>query len=260
MRLPTAPLPIVAAAVLLLAETHPQTPIPNDYTESAKTRWLNKPVEESKLLDDAESLAAWKLVDVDQAQGEMTITKDRFVSGGASLRLRCATTGEKPTAGRYYGTASARRVVDSENWSPWNRLSVWIYPDMPSMRNISMIITFHNEGSERVPDVYGKMGVNYVILQNQQWNHVVWEIANLTRDRVTGVDFSYRMQGVEPGGPAMVSFDIDKLELQKVQADHYEGWDVAPGLISYSHSGYQPGSPKTAIASDLKTKTFELIT
>jgi hypothetical protein len=88
---------------------------------------------------------------------------------------------------------------------------------------------------------------------------VVWEIANLSRDKVTGVDFSYRMQGVEPGGPATASFDIDKLELQKVEADHYEGWDVAAGMISYSHSGYQPGAPKTAIASDLKAKSFELI-
>jgi hypothetical protein len=25
------------------------------------------------------------------------------------------------------------------------------------------------------------MGVNYVILKNQEWNHIVWEIANLPR-------------------------------------------------------------------------------
>lgn len=261
MRLPvilTAALP-VAAALLALAQVPPRMPIPNDYRESAKTRWLDKKVEDSKLLDDAESLATWKLVNVDQAQGEMTITRERFVSGSSSLRLRSATTGNKPTPGRYYGTSSARRVVGGEDWSAWNRLSVWIYPDMPGFRNVSMIITFHNEGAEPVPDVYGKMGINYAILQNQHWNHVVWEIANLPRDKVTGVDFAYRMQGVEPGGPEVASFDIDKIELQKVQADHFEGWDVAPGLISFSHSGYPLGASKTAIASDLKATTFELI-
>jgi hypothetical protein len=252
-------LPAAAAALLALAQTPPRMPIPNDYRESTKTRWLNKQVEDSRLLDDAESLSTWKLVDVDQARGEMTISKERFVSGSASLRLRCATTGDKPTPGRYYGTTSARRVVAGEDWSAWNRISFWVYPDMPGFRNISMIVTFHNDGAEKVPDVYGKMGINYVILQDHQWNHVVWEIANLGRDKVTGVDFSYRMQGIEPGGPEFATFDIDKVELQKVQADHFEGWDVAPGLISFSHSGYQPGAPKTAIASGLQAKTFELI-
>jgi Glycosyl hydrolase family 9/Cellulase N-terminal ig-like domain len=252
--------PLIAmASFLTLAEAPPRMPIPTDYQNSIKTRWLNKPVAESKLLDDAENLSMWQLVNVDQAQGEMTVTRERAVSGSASLRLRCATTGEKPAPGRYYGTASARRVVPGEDWSAWNRLSFWVYPDMPGFRNISMIVTFHNDGAEKAPDVYGKMGINYLILQDRQWNHIVWEIPNLPRDKVTGVDFSYRMQGKEPGAADMAAFDIDKLELQKVQADHFEGWDVAPGEISFSHSGYQPGAPKSAIASDLQAKTFELI-
>jgi hypothetical protein len=251
--------PVAMASFMTLAEAPPRMPIPTDYQNSIKTRWLNKPVEESKLLDDAETLSTWQLVNVDQAKGEMTVTKERAVSGSASLRLRCATTGEKPAPGRYYGTASARRVVLGEDWSAWNRLSFWVYPDLPGFRNISMIVTFHNDGVEKVPDVYGKMGVNYLILQDRQWNHIVWEIPNLPRDKVTGVDFSYRMQGKEPGAADIATFDIDKLELQKVQADHFEGWDVAPGEISFSHSGYQPGAPKSAIASDLQAKTFELI-
>lgn len=234
-------------------------PIPNDYSASILTRWLAKPVLESKLLDDMESLDTWKLMNVDQAKGEMTITGERKMSGGNALRLRCATVGEKPTPGRYYGTTSARRVVDGDDWSAWNRLSFWVYADLPGFRVVSLIVTFHNEGKERVPDSYGKMGVNYVLLKNHEWNHIVWEIANLTRDKVTGVDFSYRMQGHEPGGTDTATFYLDKLELQKVNADHYEGWDVAPGEISFSHSGYQTGSPKSAIASDLKATEFELV-
>lgn len=262
MRLPALSIvvfPVAMAAFPGLAQAPPRMPIPNNYQDSIKTRWLNKPVEESKLLDDAEALSTWQLVNTDQASGEMTITNERAVSGSASLRLRCATTGEKPAPGRYYGTATARRVVQGEDWSAWNRLSFWVYPDLPGFRNISMIVTFHNDGAERVPDVYGKMGVNYVILQDRQWNHVVWEIANLARDKVTGVDFSYRMQGKEPGAADIATFDIDKLELEKVRADHFEGWDVAPGEISFSHSGYQTGAPKSAIASDLRAKTFEVI-
>lgn len=251
-------LPALAVA-LWAADAPPRMPIPNNYDDSTTARWLKKPVAESRMLDDAESLGTWKLVDVDQAKGEMTLAGDRKVSGANSLRLRCATTGAQPARGRYYGTSTARRVVSGEDWSAWNRVSAWIYPDLPGFRVVSMIWTFHNEGAEPVPDRYNKMGVNYVILKNHEWNHVVWEIANLTRDKVTGLDFSYRMQGHEPGAGDTATLYVDKLELQKVTADQYEGWNVAPGRISYSQSGYQVGSPKSAIASDLKAAQFELV-
>ena len=101
--------------------------------------------------------------------------------------------------------------------------------------------------------------LNYLIFRNHEWNHVVWEIANLPRDKVTGVEFQYRLQGNEPGASDVVTFAIDKLELQKVNADHWEDWNVAPGEISYSHSGYQLGSPKSAIASGIDADEFQLI-
>jgi hypothetical protein len=56
-----------------------------------------------------------------------------------------------------------------------------------------------------------------------------------------------------------VSFDFDHLELQRVEPDYFEGWNVAPGRISFSHTGYQPGSAKTAIASGLPASEFRLI-
>jgi len=254
------PVSVSVLTVLMAAEIPPQMPMPNDYTSSIQTRWLNKPVLESRMLDDAEDLATWKLTDSEMARGEMTLTSERKVSGSRAVRLRSPTVGNKPIPTvRYWGGTAAVRVVSGEDWSAWNRLSFWIYPDLPGFRVVSLLVTFHNEGSEPVPDVYGKMGLNYLILKNNQWNHVVWEIANLTRDKVTGVEFSYRVQGNEPGATSTVTFDIDKLELEKVNADHYEGWNVAPGEIAFSHSGYQSGSPKSAIASDLKATVFELI-
>lgn len=254
------PICCAATALLFAAEAPPRMPMQNDYTNSIKTRWLNKPVLASKMLDDAESLATWKLSNSGQARGELTLTKERAVSGSSSVRLVSPTTGDKPIpTTRYYGAADAVRVVDGEDWSGWNRISVWIYPDLPGFRVVSLLLILRNEGREAVPDVYGKMGLNYVILQNHQWNRVVWEIANLPRDKVTGLVFSYRVQGNEPGATDKVMFDIDKLELERVNADHYLGWNVAPGEISFSHSGYQTGSVKSAIASDLDAKTFELI-
>src|SRR6266496_3193339 len=203
------------AGILLGSGTPPRLPIPNDYTNSIKTRWLNKKVLESRLLDDAEDLETWKLVNLGQARGELALSREHAISGTSAVRLSSPTTGDKPIpTQRYYGAAAAVRVVNGEDWSAWNRLSFWVYPDLPGFRNVSLVVIFHNEGKERVPDAYGKMGMNYLILQNQQWNHVVWEIANLTRDKVTGVEFSYRLQGNEPGASAHAAFDIDKLELE----------------------------------------------
>jgi hypothetical protein len=157
----TKPTLVLALAVsACVADAPPRMPIPSEYDHSATARWLAKPVLRSELLDDAESLDSWKVENVDQAKGELSLTRGRAVSGATSLRLRCPTVGEKrvPTS-RYYGTASARRVVNGEDWSEWNRLSFWVYPDLPGFRVVSLIVTFHNEGSEQVPDSYRKMGV-----------------------------------------------------------------------------------------------------
>jgi hypothetical protein len=247
-------------AVAGWCQAPPSMPFANDYGNSIRTRWLSKTVEASRGVDDGESLDAWKLVNIGQARGEMLLSRERAHSGTSSVRLRCPTAGDKPVpTERYYGITSATRAVAGEDWSAWNRLSFWIYPDLPGFRTVSLLTVLHNEGRERVPDVWGKMGHNYVLLRNHEWNHIVWEIANLSRDKVTGLDFTYLMQGHEPGASAIATFDLDQIELQKVAADHYEGWDVAPGEIAFSHSGYQPGAPKNAISSGLEAGSFDLI-
>jgi len=256
----TLPVFCLLAISIVAAGEVPQMPMPNDYSNSILPRWLAKEVLETRQLDGMESLEPWATLNTGQANGTVTLTNERRIEGTSSLRLRSRTAGDKPLPdGRYFGSASAARKFPGENWNDWNRLSLWVYPDLPGFRVVSLLIIFHNEGEEKVPDVYGKKGLNYLILRNQQWNHIVWEIANLPRDKVTSVEFQYRLQGNEPGASDIVTFDFDKFELQKVVADHWEGWDVAPGQIAYSHSGYQVGAPKSALASDLKAAEFHLI-
>lgn len=257
---------IQLVSVLLLATVSagaadvPQMPMPNDYANSIWTRWLAKEVLETRLLDGMESMSTWEAVNRGQSKGTVTLTGERQVEGRTAIRLRSSTIGDEPIPNdRYFGMASALRKVDGEDWTDHNRLSFWIYPELPGFRVVSLLVIFHNEGTEPVPDSYGKKGLNYLILRNHEWNHVVWEIANLPRDKVTGVEFQYRLQGKEPGASDMVTFDIDKLELQTVDADHWEGWNVATGEIAYSHSGYPLGSPKSAIASGTGAGEFQLI-
>ncbi len=235
----------------------PAMPIPVDESRSALTRWLNKKVIESRLLDDMETANNW----VHYGVGEMRFTRERFFDGKQAVRLVCPTKPEKPNtkSGRPFGECVVRRVFNNEDWRKYNRISVRVYPDLPGFKVISLLIKLNNSGEKTVPDSYNREGLNYVILKPHQWNQVVFEIEHLARDRVTAVDFIYRMQGNEPGATNIVCYDFDKFELQLTEPDHFEGWDVAQKRIAYSHSGYQLGFSKIAISSEINDKNFRLV-
>ncbi len=243
---------------LLHAGAAPKIPLKADFMKTTTYRWLQKAVLESRVLDSMEDLSTWKLENL-QATGVIGLASRPVFEGSFSLKLECPTTGEKILGDRYFGFARVHRVIDREDWSQWNRVSFWVYPDMPGHHNISLLTVLHNDGKQKVPDRYGKMGMNYVLVRNREWNHVVWEIANLPRETVTSFELQYRMQGNEPGAAEKAVFYFDKLALEKVDADQYEGWNVAHGRIAYSHVGYLPGLRKTALGSNLDAATFELI-
>jgi len=95
---------------------------------------------------------------------------------------------------------------------------------------------------------YTDGGLNFVLVTNQTWNQIIWEIPHLDRREVQAVELIYRLQGNEPGATDRVSFDFDRLELQRVEADPFRGWEVAPGRIAYNHLGYTVGGSKIALA------------
>jgi hypothetical protein len=231
-------------------------PIPFDYENAAETRWLKKPVLDSRLLDDMETPATWSY----SGPGRMESVTDRCKDGKRSVRLISPTFIEGPGVplGHVLGHALLRRGFGSEDWSSYNRLSFWVYPTLPGFNTISLLVMLYNNG-EVEGGLPTRGPLHYVLLKPNQWNHVVWEIPHLTRNKVTAVEFHYRMQGNEPHATPVVCFDFDRLELQKVDADHYEGWNVAPGRIAFSHTGYRPDGSKTAIASDLPPGNFKLV-
>ena len=249
---------VVSAGTALGDETTavPQMPMEINYENTTTHRWLNKPVLKSRLLDDMEDTDNWS----HHGQGEMSLTQQRCKDGKQSVRLFCPTYLPDPrNSGRLFGFSSVRRNFPQLDFSDYNRVSFWIYPDVQGIRTISVVTFFYNEGTVKVPGPYGRNGRSHFLLKTNQWNHIVWEIAHLSRDKVTGISFAYLLQGNEPGARETISFDIDRLELQKVTPDHFEGWNVAPGGISFSHTGYPLGASKTAFSSDLTAGSFKLI-
>ncbi len=239
------------------AETTPAMPMAYDETASARYRWLQKAVLKSRLLDDMERTNDW----VHHGHGMMRFTRERARDGTQSIRLQSPTRTEDHGSenGRPFGEAAVERVVPGEDWSAFNRVSFWVYPNLPGFHAISLLVRLHNDGAEKMPGPYGRRGLNYFLLKQGQWNQIVWEIPDLPRDKVTGLEFVYRLQGNEPEATNAVCFDVDRLELQQVAADHFEGWQPAAPQIAYSHVGYAPGEQKVAIAPRLEEPDFTLL-
>jgi hypothetical protein len=255
-----------------------EEPMTVSFKNSASYRWINKKVLESRLLDDMESLNNWvpfttsapevvdarvdfKITEANRIVSEINLTSERFRDGGQSLKMRLPSKLNVPGAksGRGWGSTGVRRHFENEDWSRFNRISFWIYPDCQGFKVVSMELRIYNEGVEKLPALFGQEGENTIVLRNNEWNHIVWEIENVARDKVTQLEFSSLMSGNEPEAADSLIYYFDRLELERVDPDYIEGWAVWPGRISYSHTGYQSGAMKSAIASGLNAREFRLI-
>ena len=218
------------------------------------------------------------------AFGTISLSKDRFYQGQASVLLTSPTKGEEPnftsSRGRPWGSASAIYKVDDEDWTEWNRITLWVYPDLPGFRTVSFNLVLHNDNpidptvdDKQYDDAFVPYdsangyhyynlysGLNYQLLENHKWNKVYWEIPHVRRDKVIALELRYRLQGNQREMTDTVKYYFDELYLEKVeQPEHYEGWNVAPGQIAHNHLGYRTGFPKTALSADTSAKTFQVI-
>jgi Glycosyl hydrolase family 9/Cellulase N-terminal ig-like domain len=242
-------------ALAAAQQTAPHMPMQAKYEDGAEFRWLNKKVLDSRLLDSMEDLSSWSFAGI----GEMALTEVHAKDGKHALRMRSTTNIAQVDGSGEWEDLVATRKFSGEDWSHYNRISLWVYPDIVGAPSISFSLTLHNDGAHKLPDRYNEGRHESITLNNRMWNHVVWEIAPLDRDRITALDVAYSLPKKYPEPGDQTILDIDQLELQSVVADHVEGWDVASGKIALSDSGYTVGSSKSAIASDLAATEFSVI-
>ena len=242
-------------ASLTAQQIAPEMPMQPRSEDGAEFRWLNKKVLDSRSLDSMEDLSNWSFA----GAGEMTLTDVHVKDGRHSLRIRSTTNIAQVDGAGEWEDLVATRKFPGEDWSKYNRISLWVYPDVIGAPAISCSLVLHNDGAHKLPDHYNEGRHESIIVKNHVWNHVVWEIAPLDRDRVTALEFAYSLPKKFPDPGDQTILDIAQLELQSVVADHVEGWDVAHGKIAFSDSGYTTGSSKSAIASDLTANEFSVI-
>jgi hypothetical protein len=247
---------VLGAATSASSGAQTRTLLPIEFEHSAEFAWLQKPVHSSRTLDDLTRPDSWRFT----GTATLTFPAEPRLGGMRVLRVDMQMFRDAPAPTRNrLSTANLRRAFDGEDWRPYNRLSIWIKPELSGFPMLPLQIVLHNDGAEKVPDRYGREGIHYVTLANNAWQQVVWEIEPLARDRVTAIEIGYFVNKMLAGAGDRVAFEIGRVELQRVDPDHHTGWSVAPGKISFSHTGYQTGATKTALASDLKAFEFSLV-
>ena len=233
--------PVIAQIVFLALvpgsaraqQTAPTMPMQPVYRDGATYRQQQKKVLNTRVLDSMEDLTHWSF----QGAGSMTLSTTEVKQGRYSLRIA-----SDDNIGRVDGSGDwqdliATRSFSSEDWRPYNRISVWVYPDLHGAPAVSINLTLHNEGAHPLPDDQNEGRNDSIPLRNHAWNHVTWEIAPLDRDKITGLSFGYALPKMYPDPGDQSILYIDQLELQAVTADHVEGWDVAAGSIAFSQAG-----------------------
>ncbi len=243
-----APLPCLAQS--------PRPLLPIEVEHSAEFGWLQKPVHASRVVDDMTDPSTWAF----SGTGAISFPPAPALGTMRALRvdMQMFRGTPAPTRSRL-SSVNLQRAVPNENWSEYNRLSLWIRADYVGIPALPLQIVLHNDGVEKVPDQYGREGIHYVTVSGSGWQQIVWEIEPLARDRVTGIEIGYFVNRMLAGPDDRVAFELGRLELQQVDPDQHTGWKLAPGQIAFSHSGYLPGTSKTAIASDVPATEFELL-
>ena len=238
----------------------PRALLPIDFEHSAESRWLKKKVEASRVLDDMSTASTWRMT----GTATMTFPSEPRLGDMRVMRvdMRMFTGPPAPTS-NHLSAVNLRREFGgdggAEDWRAYNRLSFWVRADIAGFPMLPLQIVLHNDGAEKVPDRYGREGIHYVTVAKDGWQHVTWEIEPLARDRVTSIEIGYWVNKMLAAPMDRVAFEIGRFELQRVEPDHHTGWDVAPGRIAFSNSGYRIGRSKTAIASDLTATTFDVV-
>lgn len=224
-----------------------------DYSKSLEAIWDNKEVKESNVIDNCESLDNWDFGSL----AKVSLSEDYYKSGKTSIKLNSPV---EYTDGSEFPIAYMERFMHGANIEKYNRIAVWIYAEHKNSDFFYISIEFKNIGKEKVPQRVRKAGKNYVKLETGKWNRVYWEIPSMPRDKVKSISFVYTVKGKQFKGVGdEISIYVDDLELQKVDADIDESWNVAPGKIAYSHNGYLPEFEKTAIVNNVKATTFSIV-
>lgn len=243
-------------------------PLPVPVEHSLLYQWTKKEVKDSLLIDDMEGKLHWEMK---ESIATINYTEDRSIDGKQSLRYRTSlkdtshlmlpenrtdwgSFGGQQGGGSHFGLT----FDEPQDWSEFNRISVWVYIHPTSNPIYHFFLEIINEGTDYNTITPRKDNI-VQDLDAGRWHQVVWEIPHLERNKVKHFNIFHTSIGYNPEGENVITYDFDRLQLQKVDADKYEGWSVPAGKFAFSHIGYKPCDSKIALSGVTEQKIFQLI-
>lgn len=251
-----------AAAIAILAACNRQTdnmftqpfPLEPDMNHALVTKWAQKDVLDTKLIEDMEGLRKWE---VKMGPADISYTDERSMDGGQSLRYHVSLldtahiNSMRSPWGSFSGSQGGEACVslafdEPQDWSAYNRLSLWVYIHPSANPHVNLAFDLVDAVNPEETLTPGRE-MN-VVLKQGCWQNVLWEIDYMKRDSIVRFELWHTLTGYDRQmGEQYVTVDFDRLELQRVEVDHYSGWDIPAGQFAYSHIGYQPDDNKVAI-------------
>ena len=212
---------------------------------SASWRWEQKAIINSRIIYDC---------DIDRkaifnGNGEIQYSQE-FVKkdwGTTSLMLEASTDIQDV---RPRPSCSFSVAFDHENWSPFNRLSVWVYPKAQGFVNFYFHVSITNQANQSV--------VHAPSLIPNEWNHVFFEFTDFSREDVVKISMGPLLMGCPPEAEPIASFFFSNIVLEEVKPDYDFGWNLED-RIAYCHSGYFLTAEKKAIVEMKNPILFEII-
>ncbi|MCW3094330.1 MAG: hypothetical protein JWP81_5399 [Ferruginibacter sp.] len=233
-----------------------RTTMKNDPVNAGLTRWLKKPVEQSRELPLAADFYALKTSGPGTIQINHTITK----SGAGSILLETpASLAVKNPSNRSYASAEMIRPLKGENLTGFNRFSVWVYADAPGFYSVFVGCTLYNAGKHVMPTPGRFEGQHFETVYPGKWHRIVWEMPDLYRDSVTGFSVNIMLTGSPKGAADQLKLYIDDMRIEKVEAENSRGFNLRKDAIAYSHSGYKINAAKQALVQNIADTRFSLI-
>ena len=227
--------------------------------DSQAVRWLRKPVSDSLLIDDFEGE---RYVWYSKGIGQIRTSSEHAFDGKRSMRyttqmrdsLHLTDVGNRTAWGSFGGEQGGEnsfgiRFEKPQDWSAYNRISVWVYIKPSRNKNHHFFLYIENEGTDYSYPLQPRHDHCVQNLVEGQWQQVVWEFDYLDRSRICEFRIFQTLVGYEPGGDNEVTFYFDRLQLQQVSPDHYDGWQPDAGTFAFSHIGYRSADAKRVIST-----------
>ncbi|WP_048627473.1 glycoside hydrolase family 9 protein [Listeria ivanovii] len=234
-------------------------PLPIETKHALETIAQKKQVLTDKILFSAKQSVSLEFTH--QGPGEYTISKQGEIRLTSPIVMPHWPVGA-PDDGDYtnFGNVLISAPLENEDWNDFNRVRIQVFPNFPGVTNPYLMISFKNDGTVKVPDIYGREGVHGVNLINHEWNDVIFEVEGLPRDKMTEISFSYYLNGPERLTAGTMELLINEIKLEKIaNPEISKGWIPQNNALIYSHNGYSKEMPKIAFCTNnVEAATFTI--